>query len=36
MYSLVFYVPASHLEAVKEAVFTAGAGTIGDYRLETF
>ncbi|HKM36400.1 MAG TPA: NGG1p interacting factor NIF3 [Thiopseudomonas sp.] len=32
MYSLVFYVPASHLEAVKEAVFTAGAGTIGDYK----
>lgn len=31
MYSLVFYVPESHLESVKEAVFSAGAGTIGDY-----
>ncbi|OUR73390.1 NGG1p interacting factor NIF3 [Marinomonas sp. 42_23_T18] len=31
MYSLVFYVPESHLESVKEAVFSAGAGAIGDY-----
>lgn len=31
MYSLVFYVPETHLEAVKEAVFTAGAGRIGEY-----
>ena len=31
MYSLIFYVPNTHLETVKEAVFTAGAGTIGDY-----
>jgi hypothetical protein len=31
MYSLVFYVPESHLEEVKEAVFSAGAGAIGDY-----
>lgn len=32
MYSLIFYVPNTHLETVKEAVFTAGAGTIGDYQ----
>lgn len=31
MYSLVFYVPESHLEQVKEAVFAAGAGSIGEY-----
>lgn len=31
MYSLVFYVPESHLEDVKEALFKVGAGAIGDY-----
>ena len=31
MISLVFYVPESHLEQVKDAVFAAGAGQIGDY-----
>lgn len=31
MYSLVFYVPETHLEVVKEAVFLVGAGAIGDY-----
>ncbi len=31
MYRLIFYVPASHLETVKEAVFGAGAGKIGAY-----
>jgi hypothetical protein len=31
MFSLVFYVPESHVEAVKDAVFDAGAGRIGDY-----
>jgi hypothetical protein len=31
MFKLCFYVPATHLEAVKAAVFTAGAGRIGDY-----
>ena len=31
MFKLSFYVPASHLEAVKDAVFNAGAGRIGDY-----
>ena len=31
MYKLCFYVPESHLESVKLAVFAAGAGRIGDY-----
>jgi hypothetical protein len=31
MYKLVFFVPASHVERVKDAVFAAGAGRIGDY-----
>ncbi|GAB3279261.1 YqfO family protein [Parahaliea aestuarii] len=31
MYKLCFYVPASHLEPVKQAVFEAGGGRIGDY-----
>ena len=31
MYQIVFYVPESHLESVKEALFKAGAGKIGDY-----
>ncbi len=31
MYKLSFYVPASHLKAVKDAVFVAGAGSIGAY-----
>ncbi len=31
MYKLVFFVPASHLETVKEAVFAAGAGRQGHY-----
>jgi len=31
VYKLCFYVPESHLEAVKSAVFAAGAGRIGDY-----
>lgn len=31
MYKLCFYVPPSHLEAVKAAVFAAGAGRIGNY-----
>ena len=31
MYKIAFFVPASHLEAVKSAVFTAGAGRIGNY-----
>lgn len=31
MYRLVFYVPPSHLEAVKDAVFGAGAGQHQNY-----
>lgn len=31
MYKLGFYVPESHLEAVKQALFAAGAGRIGNY-----
>lgn len=31
MYKLCFFVPESHLEQVKEAVFDAGGGHIGDY-----
>lgn len=31
MYKLVFFVPESHLELVKTAVFSAGAGRIGNY-----
>lgn len=32
MYKLCFYVPESHLEVVKLAVFEAGAGRIGNYQ----
>ena len=31
MYRLCFYVPASHVEQVRSAVFAVGAGKIGDY-----
>ena len=31
MYKLCFYVPSTHLEPVKTAVFATGAGRIGDY-----
>lgn len=31
MYKLAFFVPESHLETVKTAVFATGAGRIGDY-----
>ena len=31
MYKLCCYVPESHLEVVKAALFAAGAGRIGDY-----
>ncbi|MFT5422109.1 MAG: hypothetical protein ACI9D5_002876 [Candidatus Endobugula sp.] len=30
-YKIIFYVPASHLEIVKSAVFDAGAGSQGNY-----
>lgn len=31
MYKIEFYVPESHLEVVKRALFEKGAGKIGDY-----
>ncbi len=31
MYQLSFFVPETHLEAVKRAVFACGAGRIGQY-----
>ena len=31
MYSLTFFCPPDHTEAVLEALFAAGAGRIGDY-----
>ena len=32
MLKLIYYVPESHLEATKRAVFAAGAGAVGDYQ----
>ncbi|HET8732062.1 MAG TPA: NGG1p interacting factor NIF3 [Moraxellaceae bacterium] len=31
MFKITFYVPESHLEIVKSALFAAGAGRLGDY-----
>ncbi|MNJ26868.1 putative GTP cyclohydrolase 1 type 2 [compost metagenome] len=31
MYKLAFFVPPSHVDVVKTAVFAAGGGRIGDY-----
>ena len=31
MYQLIFYVPSSHLESVKQAIFDAGGGHLGHY-----
>lgn len=31
MYTLCFFVPESHLEVTKSAVFEAGGGRVGDY-----
>jgi len=31
MYKIIFYVPLSHLDVVKNALFTSGAGKIGQY-----
>jgi hypothetical protein len=31
MYQLSFYVPSAHVDAVKQAVFDAGGGRIGNY-----
>jgi hypothetical protein len=30
-FKLVWFVPASHLQATRDAVFAAGAGRVGDY-----
>jgi len=32
MYKIEFYVPASHVEPVKQALFDAGAGRVGEYQ----
>jgi len=32
MYLLYFYVPETHLEQVKNAIFAVGAGSIGNYK----
>ena len=31
MYKLCIYIPETHVEPVKQALFAAGAGRIGDY-----
>ncbi|OGO94035.1 MAG: NGG1p interacting factor NIF3 [Coxiella sp. RIFCSPHIGHO2_12_FULL_44_14] len=31
MYKIYFYVPESHLESVKQAIFHCGAGKMGNY-----
>lgn len=31
MYKITFYVPVTHVDIVKSAMFAAGAGQIGDY-----
>lgn len=31
MYHVAFYVPKDHAEQVKESMFAAGAGTLGNY-----
>ncbi|WPU66334.1 NGG1p interacting factor NIF3 [Peredibacter starrii] len=36
MFFIAFYVPEDHAEKVKEAMFLAGAGTIGNYRRCSF
>jgi len=33
MYKLTFYVPQSHVDQVKEALFQVGAGRVGDYEM---
>ena len=35
-YQIIFYVPLEHCEAVKEAMFQAGAGKIGNYEACSF
>ncbi|CAI3125473.1 GTP cyclohydrolase 1 type 2 [Acinetobacter oleivorans] len=31
MLKLIYYVPKSHLESTKQAIFSAGAGGVGNY-----
>lgn len=31
MYKITFYVPVTHVEQVKQAMFEAGAGRVGNY-----
>ena len=31
LYQLIYYVPLTHLEKTKQAVFKAGAGKVGNY-----
>lgn len=31
MLKLIYYVPESHLESTKQAIFSAGAGGVGNY-----
>lgn len=31
MYQIIFYVPETHLEAVKNSMFAKGAGQLGNY-----
>ena len=31
MYQIIYFVPETHLEATKTALFAAGAGQLGDY-----
>lgn len=31
MYQIVVYIPETHVELVKDALFQAGAGKVGDY-----
>ena len=36
MYHIAFYVPETHAEKVKESMFQAGAGSIGNYEKCSF
>ena len=31
MYNIIFYAPVEHVERIKEAMFKAGAGKLGNY-----
>ena len=36
MYQISFYVPVTHVDTVKESIFSAGAGKIGHYQRCSF